>query len=46
MNVRPAVPGDARAVADVHVRAWRAAYRGLLTDASLDELSVDEKQGV
>jgi GNAT superfamily N-acetyltransferase len=28
----------------VHVRAWVAAYRGLLTDASLDALSVKDKE--
>ena len=30
MNLRPAAPDDAIAVACVHVRAWQAAYRGLL----------------
>lgn len=30
MNLRPAVPDDAMAVALVHVRAWQAAYRGLM----------------
>jgi GNAT superfamily N-acetyltransferase len=38
--VRPAVPGDAAAMADLHVRAWRTAYRGTVPDAILDGLSI------
>ncbi len=34
---------DAHDVAVVHVDAWRAAYRGLLPDQLLDELSVDSR---
>ena len=30
MMIRPAVPDDALAVAQVHVSSWQAAYRGLL----------------
>jgi len=30
MNLRPAVADDAMAVARVHVRAWQAAYQGLM----------------
>lgn len=30
---------DADAIADLHVRAWQVAYRGLLPDAYLDSLS-------
>jgi GNAT superfamily N-acetyltransferase len=37
--VRTAVPEDARAIADVHVRAWRVGYRGLVPDAILEGLS-------
>jgi GNAT superfamily N-acetyltransferase len=37
--VRPAVIGDAAAIARVHVATWRSAYRGLLPDAFLDTLS-------
>jgi GNAT superfamily N-acetyltransferase len=43
MKIREAAPADARAVADVHVRAWQTAYRGDLPDAYLDGLSVDER---
>ncbi len=29
-KLRPAVPGDATAVAELHVRSWQEGYRGLL----------------
>lgn len=35
----PPGPDDAEALADVHVRAWRQTYRGLLPDLYLDRLS-------
>jgi ribosomal protein S18 acetylase RimI-like enzyme len=44
LEIRPAEPGDARALARVHVRAWQAAYRGLIPDAVLDTLSVDGRE--
>src|SRR2546423_15485253 len=34
---------DARAIAEVHVRSWQWAYRGLLPDAFLDGLDVDAR---
>ncbi|HEX8645801.1 MAG TPA: GNAT family N-acetyltransferase [Thermoleophilaceae bacterium] len=40
MRVRRAGPADAAAIAEIHVGAWRAGYRGLLPDAVLDGLSV------
>jgi len=39
--VRRAVAADVPAIADVHVRAWRAAYRGLVADEVLDRLTVE-----
>jgi ribosomal protein S18 acetylase RimI-like enzyme len=42
--VRPAEKGDILAIAGVHVRAWRAAYRGLVHDAVLDDLTVAERE--
>lgn len=41
MFLRPAVPGDARAIAEVHVRAWRETYRGIMPDKVLDEMKVE-----
>ena len=36
--VRNAAPGDAPAIARVHVRSWQHAYRGIVADAVLDAL--------
>jgi GNAT superfamily N-acetyltransferase len=41
--LRPAVPGDALAVAGVHVRSWQVGYRGLLPDAYLDGLRPEDR---
>jgi GNAT superfamily N-acetyltransferase len=40
-NIRQAVPEDAEAIAQVHIRSWQAAYRGQLPDHFLDRL-IDE----
>jgi GrpB-like predicted nucleotidyltransferase (UPF0157 family)/ribosomal protein S18 acetylase RimI-like enzyme len=45
MNVRAADNGDVSEIARIHVRSWRAAYRGVLPDAILDGLSVSEREG-
>ncbi len=42
-EVRPAVPSDAQAIAEVHVTGWRWAYRGQLPDTFLDGLSVEQR---
>lgn len=42
--VRKATLNDARAIAEVHVKAWQAAYRGLLPDDFLQNLSVDRRE--
>jgi 2'-5' RNA ligase len=39
LRLRPARPQDIEAVAGVNVRAWQAAYRGLIADEVLDSLS-------
>lgn len=39
-SVRRARPQDAAAIADVHVRAWRETYPGMLSDELLASLSV------
>lgn len=38
VEVRPAVVDDAEQIAEVHVRSWQAAYRGLLPQDYLDRL--------
>jgi GNAT superfamily N-acetyltransferase len=43
MNLRPAVPDDSIPVALVHVRAWQAAYRGLMPDEYLAGLRPEDR---
>ena len=43
-SFRLATAADARRIAELHVPAWRAAYRGLLPDALLDAQSVDRRE--
>jgi GrpB-like predicted nucleotidyltransferase (UPF0157 family)/RimJ/RimL family protein N-acetyltransferase len=43
-KVREADGDDVPAISDIHVRSWRAAYRGILPDALLDGLSVPERE--
>jgi ribosomal protein S18 acetylase RimI-like enzyme len=43
LRIREAVPADARAIAEIHVRSWQAAYRGQLSDDYLDDLSVEDR---
>jgi ribosomal protein S18 acetylase RimI-like enzyme len=41
--VRLARDDDARAIARVHVRAWQAAYRGIVDDTVLDALDEEKR---
>lgn len=38
MRIRAATPADVAAIAALNVKAWKAAYRGHMPDAFLDEL--------
>ena len=40
MTVRPATPADAMDIAYIHVDTWQSAYRGLIPDEYLDNLSL------
>jgi hypothetical protein len=42
-RVRLAAADDAPAIADIHIRSWRATYRGLVPDAILDGLSMERR---
>src|SRR5579872_3700497 len=44
--VRSSTPGDARAIATIHVEAWQTAYRGIVPDEYLDSLSIDSREPV
>lgn len=41
--IRQAVPGDAAAIAEVHVASWRWAYRGHVPEETLAALDVGER---
>jgi GNAT superfamily N-acetyltransferase len=43
IELREARRGDELAVADVHIRAWQEAYRGLMADEFLDALEVEDR---
>lgn len=43
MNIRVATLGDAYGIAKVHVDVWRTAYKGIMPDALLDDLSYDQR---
>ncbi|MFO1322924.1 MAG: GNAT family N-acetyltransferase [Burkholderiales bacterium] len=40
--IRPALPADAAAIAQVRVDAWRTTYRGLIPDAYLAGMKVED----
>lgn len=42
--IRVPVPHDARGLAEAHIAAWRAAYRGVMTDEFLDGLDVERRE--
>ncbi|CAN5422866.1 GNAT family N-acetyltransferase [soil metagenome] len=43
IEIRKAEPGDAAAIARVHVVVWRSAYRGLMPDDLLASLSIEQR---
>ncbi len=43
MQIRQATIADARRIAQIHVETWRAAYRGQMPDAVLDNLDVEKR---
>ena len=44
MTIRDATTDDARALAELHVHAWRQAYAGLIAQSYLDGLSVEKRE--
>ena len=44
VSIRRAKDADVPAIADIHVRSWQAAYRGILPDELLDGLSTEERE--
>ena len=46
VTIRPAVPTDALAIATVRVDAWRTTYRGMIPDAYLAAMKVEESKAL
>jgi GNAT superfamily N-acetyltransferase len=44
LTVRRAAAADARAIAEINVAGWQAAYRGLMPEAFLESLSADQRE--
>lgn len=43
IEIRPAVPDDLMTIASVLVRTWRATFRGIISDAYLDAMTVEDQ---
>jgi len=43
MQIRQAIVSDAQSIARIHVAGWRAAYRGQMPDAVLNNLDVGKR---
>ena len=43
VRIRRAAATDAHGIAEVHVASWTTAYRGILPDSVLDQLSVEQR---
>jgi L-amino acid N-acyltransferase YncA len=46
MQIRLATPTDVEDMAAVHVQSWRQTYAGLMPDAVLQELSIEQRKAV
>ena len=44
-SFRRAAPADVDRIAEIHVAAWRATYRGLIDDAALEDRTVAKRIG-
>lgn len=45
VHLRRALPDDAHGIAEVHVRSWQRAYRGIVPQPVLDHLNVEAREG-
>jgi GNAT superfamily N-acetyltransferase len=46
VDLRPARPADAPAIARVHVAVWQSTYRGLIADQTIDAVSVEQREAM
>ncbi|MEC9489101.1 MAG: GNAT family N-acetyltransferase [Halanaerobium sp.] len=43
-QIRKAVPGDARALGELHSAAWRKAYKGIVPEEILSRINPDKRE--
>ncbi len=43
-SVRPATSRDAKAIAEIHIATWQAAYKDLMPQDYLDQMTVEKRQ--
>ena len=43
-SVRPAIARDAKAIAEIHVATWQAAYQDLMPDDYLKKMTLEKRQ--
>lgn len=43
-SVRPATAHDAKAIAEIHVATWQAAYKGILPEDYINKMTVKKRQ--
>ena len=43
-SVRPATPRDAKAIAEIHVATWQAAYQDLMPEDYLKKITLEKRQ--
>lgn len=43
MIIRKAMEGDAHGIAQVHVKSWQEAYKGIINQEYLDQLKVEDR---
>jgi L-amino acid N-acyltransferase YncA len=46
VDIRLARPDDAPAIARVHIAVWNTTYRGLIADALIDEVTLDQREAM
>ena len=43
-SVRPAIARDAKAIAEIHVATWQAAYKDVMPEDYLNKITVEKRQ--
>jgi GNAT superfamily N-acetyltransferase len=46
VDIRLACPDDALAIARVHVAVWQSTYRGLIEDALIEAVSIEQREAM